>query len=146
MGKRLLTQRRGKGRPRFRSPSHRFRGEIRYPPVNLVKPMGGQILELIHDPGRTAPLALIMLEDFSRIQMIAPEGIQVGQWIHLGGKAKDIGCVKPLGEIAEGTEIYNIESKPGDGGKFVRSSGASASIVTHDRDRKSTRLNSSHVP
>jgi len=140
MGKRLLTQRRGKGRPRFRSPSHRFRGEIRYPRLNLAKPMGGQILELIHDPGRTAPLARVMMEDFKVIQMIAPEGAQVDQWIHLGGKAKDIGCVKPLGEISEGTEIYNIESKPGDGGKFVRSSGASASIVTHDRKLRMTRV------
>jgi large subunit ribosomal protein L2 len=141
MGKHLLTQRRGKGKPRFRSPSHRFKGEAEYPKIQQSRAIGGQVLEIIHDAGRTAPLARIMLEDFSKILMIAPEGMQVGQWIHIGsGSFKDIGCVKPLGEITEGTEVFNLESKPGDGGKLVRSSGAAASIVTQERKLGMTRI------
>ncbi|MFH1125723.1 MAG: 50S ribosomal protein L2 [Candidatus Altiarchaeota archaeon] len=141
MGKRLITQRRGKGRPRYRSPSHRFSGEVSYPKINPIRPLGGQILEIIHDRGRSAPLARVMLEDFSKIQIIAPEGIRVGQWIHIGSaKAKEIGCIKSIGETDEGTEIYNIESITGDGGNLVRASGASASIVTHDRKLGMTRV------
>ena len=36
----------------------------------------------------------------------------------------------PLKDIPEGTLIFNIESQPGDGGKFVRSSGSFAKIVS----------------
>lgn len=141
MGKRLITQRRGKGRPRYRSPSHRFKGDIKYPRLDSSRPIGGQVLEIMHDPGRTAPLAKIMLEDFTETNIIAPEGIQVGQWIQIGnGKERGIGCIKPIGEIEEGTEIYNLELSPGDGGKLVRVSGASASIVTHDRKLGLTRV------
>ena len=40
----------------------------------------------------------------------------------------------PLKSIPEGTLIYNIESNPGDGGKFVRASGAFAKIITKTED------------
>ena len=34
-----------------------------------------------------------------------------------------------LKDIPEGTLIFNIESKPGDGGKFVRASGTNAKVL-----------------
>ena len=40
------------------------------------------------------------------------------------------GNVMPLRNIPEGIAIYNIESFPGDGGKFVRASGGFAKIIT----------------
>jgi len=141
MGKRLITQRRGKGKPRYRSPSHRFKGEIKYPKIASLRPVGGQVLEILHDPGRTAPIARILLEDFTEIKNIAPEGIQVGHWIQLGkSDSNNVGCIKPIGQIPEGTEVYNLEIMPGDGGKMVRSSGASASIVTHEKIQGITRV------
>jgi large subunit ribosomal protein L2 len=141
MGKRLITQRRGKGRPRYLSPSHRFKGKIEYKNINSAKSIGGQVLEIIHDPGRTAPIARILLENFTEIQNIAPDGMQVGQWVHIGaGKTNEIGCIKPLGEIPEGTDIYNIEIRAGDGGKLVRSAGASASVVAQERKQGITRI------
>ncbi|MBM3309470.1 MAG: 50S ribosomal protein L2 [Candidatus Altiarchaeales archaeon] len=141
MGKTLLTQRRGKGKPRFRSPSHRFKGEIKYPPLAISRPVGGQVLEITHDPGRSSPIAKILLEDYSEIQIIAPEGLQIGMWIQIGGgKTGDVGCIRAVGDLAEGTEVYNIEVSPGDGGKLARSSGASASIVAHDRKQGLTQI------
>ena len=41
-----------------------------------------------------------------------------------------VGNILPLKSLPEGTSIYNIESNPGDGGKFVRASGTFARIVT----------------
>ena len=38
------------------------------------------------------------------------------------------GNILPLKNIPEGTQIYNIELQPGDGGKFVRSSGGFAKV------------------
>ena len=49
--------------------------------------------------------------------------------MHLGSLLIERGNVLQLKNIPEGTLIYNIESNPGDGGKFVRSSGTFARIV-----------------
>ncbi len=59
MGKSLIQQRRGKGTTTFRAPpSHRYRGAVRYVPLNITMEKtlrGGVVEEILHDPGRTAP-------------------------------------------------------------------------------------------
>jgi large subunit ribosomal protein L2 len=85
---------------------------------------------------KTAPLAEILLENQKKITLIAPEGVRVGDWIDFGDKTKQTsGNVLPLNSITEGTAVYNIEVEEGDGGKLVRSSGASASVVSQERQR-----------
>lgn len=132
MGKRLITQRRGSGNSRYKSPGHRFKSSAKYPGYEG----GGQVIDIIHDPGRSAPLAKILLENFEEISMIAPEGIQIGQWIEIGKNAgvKE-GQIMPLSKIPEGTEICNLELRPGDGGKLIRASGTFGSVISHDRDK-----------
>ncbi|MBM4237051.1 MAG: 50S ribosomal protein L2 [Euryarchaeota archaeon] len=127
MGKNLRQQRRGRGGSQYRSPSHRHLGEIKLPKVNDGT---GKIVDIMHAPGRTSPLAEV---DFAGdvVKMIAAEGMHVGQEVHVGGSgAIDSGNVMILARIPEGTLIYNIESRPGDGGKFVRSSGNAATVVS----------------
>jgi len=132
MGKRLITQRRGSGNSRYRSPGHRFKSDAKYPRYEG----GGQVTGIVHDAGKSAPLTEVLLENFEKVSMIAPEGIQVGQWIEIGSKAViKTGCVAPLKRIPEGTEICNIELRTGDGGKLVRASGAAASIISHDKEK-----------
>lgn len=127
MGKNLRQQRRGKGGSQYRSPSHRHLGDIRTP---RTKQGEGRIVDIVHAPGRTGPLAEVEL-DGDKVKMIAAEGMQVGQIIQVGGAgAIASGNVMPLSSIPEGTLVYNIEARPGDGGKFVRSSGNAASIVS----------------
>ena len=93
----------------------------------------GQVTELIDDPGRTAPLAKVLLDDFTTTKLIAAEGICVGQLVQMGSQAQSAaGNVIPLGSISPGTHVFNVEIKPGDGGKMVRTSGTSALIVSHD--------------
>ena len=44
----------------FKTPSHRIKGDIRYPKISS----GTAVIEEIeHDPGRTAPIAKVRLED-----------------------------------------------------------------------------------
>jgi len=63
--------------------------------------------------------------------MIAPEGLKVGETITIGKNAKkETGNSLELKDVPEGTFVYNIEGSPGDGGKFVRSSGTFAKIVS----------------
>jgi large subunit ribosomal protein L2 len=141
MGSRLIPQKRGSGRPRYRSPGHRYAGDVTYSQKIYGKGTGGQVVDLIDDPARTAPLAQVMLEDYSKMLMVAPEGIMVGQWIHFGESARTAtGNILPLKNIADGTDIYNIELSKGDGGRLVRAGGSAASIVAHDKTSGRTQI------
>ena len=128
MGKNLVQQKRGKGSPTYRSPSFRFKGAARHLPI-YDKDMKGDIIDLVHCPGHSAPLAILKYGKEKCI-MHAPEGVRVGDVLETGKEVKpEMGNTLALGNIPEGTQIYNIENNPGDGGKFCRSSGASARIV-----------------
>jgi large subunit ribosomal protein L2 len=134
MGKNLIQQKRGKGSTTYRSPSFRFRGEAKHNKIS-DETVNGKIIDLIDCPGHTAPLAQIKYDNGEEILMIAPEGVRVGEAVQTGAKASvKNGNIIPLRNIPEGTLIYNIESKPGDGGKFVRTSGAFAKIVGKVRE------------
>ena len=64
--------------------------------------------------------------------LIAPEGVRVGDTIQIGEEVNlKNGNTLQLKNIPEGTLIYNIENMPGDGGKFVRASGAFARVVSN---------------
>jgi len=139
MGKRILVQRRGRGSPTFRASTHRRVAPAKYPDLTALgimdKALKAQILQLIHDPGRGAPLSYIELETGERFYIPAPEGVHEGQIIEVGGRALvSTGNIVPVGAIPEGTMICNIELLPGDGGKLVRSSGAYATVISHTPD------------
>ena len=136
MGKRLIIQRRGRGTPTYRSSSHRFRGKVSYRSYDAYEKDGsikGLVTDIIHDPGRSAPVAVVKFENGEEKLVLAPESIAIGEEIEYGVTAPvQPGNTLPLSEIPEGTPVYNIENNPGDGGKFVRSSGTYASLITHD--------------
>lgn len=127
MGKNLIQQARGKGGPTYRAPSFRYRGKVEYP----NRANEGKIIDLVTCQGHSSPLALIEYNDKSKGYLLAPEGIRVGDTIMIGENVPiNNGNVMPLKSIPEGSQIYNIESSPGDGGKFVRSSGTFARIIS----------------
>lgn len=127
MGKRLITQRRGRGFGRYRSPSHLRFTDAKHP---RTRTGSGKIVELVHEAGRIAPLAEVEL-GASRHFMIAPDGASVGQQVTIGPGGKvAAGNTMMVGDLPEGTIVYNVESQPGDGGKFARTAGTAATIVT----------------
>ncbi|MEM1539056.1 MAG: 50S ribosomal protein L2 [Candidatus Bathyarchaeia archaeon] len=135
LGKRTRVQRRGRGGPTFRSATHKRVAPACYPPMagNILETVTkGVVEEILHDPGRGAPLALLRFENGEECYTVAPEGVYVGQQIQMGGKSNiEIGNILPIGKIPEGTMVCNIELKPGDGGKIAKSSGAYATVVAH---------------
>lgn len=142
MGKRIIPRCRGSGRPRYRTRPHSFNVELSYP-RNLGdnESEGGQITDILHDPRRSACVAKILTEDFNELYLIAADGLHVGQWLEFGDNAQiSSGNVLPLHSIPEGTRIFNIELSPGDGGKFVRSGGGFASVISHDRKLDLTQV------
>ena len=136
MGTPLIQQRRGKGSPTFRSPGHRFFGNIVYRKLDANErenAINGQVAGFIDDPGRSAILAKIVLENSEVTYNIAAEGIAVGDRVQFG-KAGQLraGSVLPIGIVPDGTPIFNLETIPGDGGRIARAGGAAAYIVTKD--------------
>ncbi len=130
MGKRILPQRMGRGTPTFRNRGHLRVAPAHYPPYHHGETLRGKVVDLVHDPGRWVPLAKIVLENGKTFYTPAVEGIYVGKIIEIGpGASIDNGNILPLGNIPEGTQVSNIELRPGDGGKLVRSSGAYALVV-----------------
>lgn len=135
MGKRILVQRRGRGGSVFRALTHKRVSEAAFPTLKedeKEKLIKGVVADLVHDPGRGAPLAYLKFEDGEECYIPAPEGLSVGQEVLRGaGATVKIGNILPLGEVPEGTLVCNIELSPGDGGKLVRASGAYATVVSH---------------
>ena len=131
MGKRILVQRRGKGTQNFRSLKHHKRGAVKHIPLTYDKPLTGKVIDFIHEGGRGVPLALMEYEDKRRVLWLPPEGIFLGDTFDIGEKvAIKVGNTMPLKNIPEGTLVYNIELQPGDGGKFVRAGGTTATLIT----------------
>ena len=130
MGKRILVQRMGRGTPTFRSPRHLKIAPVKYPPIPLNTTVKGIVVDILHEPGRSAPIALIKLEDGTEFYNVAVEGLRVGQIIEIGPNASiSIGNILPLRAIPEGTKICNIELRPFDGGKLVRAGGTYAVLT-----------------
>jgi len=106
----------------------------------------GVVAEIIHDPGRGAPLARVTFRDPIRYKhqkelFIAAEGMYSGQFVYCGHKASlAVGNVKPLGDMPEGTIVCNVEEKAGDRGTLARASGDYAIVVAHNPDAGITRI------
>lgn len=102
--------------------------------------------EVVHDPGRGAPLAKVQFRDPYRYKtrtetFIAAEGLYTGQFIYCGKKANlTVGNVLPLGSMPEGTIICNVEEKPGDRGALARASGNYVTVIGHNPEEGKTRV------
>jgi large subunit ribosomal protein L2 len=126
MGKRITAQRRGKGH-RYAAPSHRYKGEAKH-----LRDGKGTVIDLVHDPLHTAPLAKVKHESGEKTWTLANEGLSVGAVIESGPAVPvAVGNTLPIGNIPEGTTVFNVEKNAGDGGKFARSGGNNAIIVSH---------------
>jgi large subunit ribosomal protein L2 len=123
MGKRIISQARGKGSLVYRVRRQAYRMRIGYP----QKEGRANILDLVHSPGHSAPLMKLKLGN-EIFYNPAFNGAVVGDDVILGGTESKNGNIINLKEASTGTKIYNIERNPGDGGKFIRTAGSSATV------------------
>lgn len=106
----------------------------------------GIVKEIIHDPGRGAPLARVVFRDPYKFKkhtetFIANEGMYTGQFVYAGKNAAlTVGNVLPLASIPEGTIISNVEEHPGDRGALGRTSGNYVTVIGHNPDDGKTRI------
>jgi len=86
-----------------------------------------------YDPNRSARIALVFYTDGEKRYIIAPNGLNVGMTISSGtGVTPDIGNTLFLSEIPLGSNIHNIEFKPGKGAEIARSAGSYAQLMSRD--------------
>ncbi|MDP3916942.1 MAG: 50S ribosomal protein L2 [Nanoarchaeota archaeon] len=134
MGKRIISQRRGRGTTTYRAHSHRWNIKVKHRPYDKTEREGsvsGIITNLTHCKGHSAPIAIIKYENNEYNYVFAPVGVKVGDKVESGSKAAaTLGSTLPLANIPEGTIISNIESNLADGGAHVRASGATARLLT----------------
>ena len=138
MGKNIIQQARGRGGPRYRAPSFNYLGEAKHRKLDSAL-VQGVVTDIMHCPGHYAPLSRIKYVNEEVVWLITPDGIKVGDHVVSGNNAPvSVGNTVALKNIPEGTLIYNIESMPGDGGKFIRSSGTSGKVLA--KSEKSIKI------
>jgi large subunit ribosomal protein L2 len=95
-----------------------------------------KVIAIEYDPGRSANLALIEYEsDAKRSYILHPEGLSVGDIVQAGNDAPiSTGNARKLKNLPEGTVVHNIELRPSQGAKLVRSAGAEA-VLTAKEDQ-----------
>ncbi len=99
-----------------------------------------------YDPNRSARIALLHYADGEKRYILAPTRLQVGQTVESGANV-DIrpGNALPLASIPTGTTVHNVELRPGQGAKMVRSAGGSAQLVAKEGDMALLRLPSGEM-
>jgi large subunit ribosomal protein L2 len=91
------------------------------------------VASIEYDPNRTAFIALLKYNDGDKRYILAPQGLQVGAVVLAGDDvAPEVGNALQMKNIPLGTNLHNIEMQPGQGGKLVRSAGASAQLTNKE--------------
>eukprot|EP01084_Bolivina_argentea_P114097 203222_1 len=148
MGKVTLSRRRGRAGI-FAAAVHKRHGPARLRPLDYGEGKGyvkGVVKELVHDPGRGAPLMKIQFRHPFKYKklthtMVAPEGIYSGEFLYFGKRAQlAIGNVLPIKNLPEGAIICNVEDKLGDRGTLARASGDYCIVISHNADTGRSRI------
>ncbi|MEC9417017.1 MAG: 50S ribosomal protein L2 [Thermoproteota archaeon] len=135
MGKRPGVRRRGRGGMQFRAATTQKLKAAKYPSFSLDEERKGEIIDLVHESGRDVPLSKVRFEDGSISFIPAPLGTRVGQRISFGLNSEIIdGNVISIQNIPDGTIVCNVEKQFGDGGSFIKTAGADATVFSHADD------------
>ncbi len=124
MGKRIITQARGKGSLTYRVRKKAFKFKLKYPPRLSGE---GTVIKLLDSQGHTSPVAKILHKEGS-FYIPAFKGMIEGQKINFEGKEIKEGNILGLKDIPVKTRVYCVESRPRDGGIFIKTGGSSGVI------------------
>ena len=106
----------------------------------------GYVASIEYDPNRSARIALLHYKDGEKRYIIAPKDLKVGDEI-ISGKEAPLknGNTLTLREIPEGSQIHNVELKPGRGAQLVRSAGTNAQLLSKEEKYGQVKLPSGEV-
>lgn len=137
----LEPKRKTGGRNHHGKTTSRFRGgghKQMYRRIDFKRRQDGQrgtVVAIEYDPNRTCHIALIEYPDNTKTYILAPAGLQAGDWVESGESVEPkIGNAMPLKRMPVGMDVHNVEMIAGQGGKMVRSAGSSARLVAREGD------------
>ena len=129
MGKRIIQQRRGRGGNTYKVREKAGKIRVGYL-VDLKNDF--KCVSLTSSPGHSVPIAKFINKEGKTFCNFAADLLYVGQNVSMNGN--NSGDISKLGDLKNGTEVFNLEHNPGDGGKFVRSGGNFAVIMAKEGD------------
>jgi large subunit ribosomal protein L2 len=99
-----------------------------------------------YDPNRSSRIALLTYADGEKRYILQPVGLKVGDTVVAGANVDILpGNCLPLANIPLGTQIHNVELKPGKGGQIARSAGSSVQLVARDGGYASVKMPSGEI-
>jgi len=108
--------------------------------------MVATVIGIEYDPNRSSNIALIQYEDGEKAYILAPVGLTAGDKVVSGPNADiKVGNCLPIENIPVGTMIHNVELRPGQGGKLVRSAGQEAQLMAKEGKYAHLRLPSGEM-
>jgi large subunit ribosomal protein L2 len=105
-----------------------------------------RVTTIEYDPFRSAFIGLAVYKDGEKRYVLLPKSVKVGDSFLVSETAPiKVANRLPLGKMPVGTFIYNIELKPGNGGKIGRSAGNYAEVVAQDAGYTHIKMPSTEV-
>ncbi len=106
----------------------------------------GEVIRNEYDPNRSSFISLIKYDDGELRYILSPKDLNIGDKL-ISGENVEIknGNSLPIKNIPLGTNIHNIELKPGAGGQLIRSAGASAQVVSKEEPYVQIKLVSGEI-
>ena len=99
-----------------------------------------------YDPNRSGFIGLVLYPDGERRYMLLPKSVTVGQTIDTSETALAApGNRMPLKNVPIGSFVYNVEIKPGNGGKLGRAAGTYIELIARDQGYADLKMPSSEV-
>jgi large subunit ribosomal protein L2 len=136
------SQRRGACRPKYISNRKLGISPAKYP-IGIQNSIV-EFIQFKSDPLRDGILARVCISGVEH-WILAHNGAFIGEVIDNTEQTKRRGFVTRLGSVAEGTFVYNLENRPGDGGQLCRSAGSSALVKRVDGDRVTLKMPSKKI-
>ena len=108
--------------------------------------ISARVASIEYDPNRSARIALLHYVDGEKRYILAPDGVQVNDVLMSGVQADiKVGNSMPLEQMPLGTNVHNIEMRPGKGAQMVRSAGGMAQLVAKEGLKATIKMPSTEV-
>ncbi len=110
------------------------------------KQIPARVETIEYDPNRSGFIGLLLYADGSRRYALLPKSVKVGSTIEAGPKAAATpGNRMMLKDMPIGAFVYNVEIKPGNGGKLGRAAGTHIELIARDQGYADLKMPSSEV-
>jgi large subunit ribosomal protein L2 len=130
MGKRIIQQRRGAGSLVYQV---KKKASLVRPGYSAVLEGEYKVVSLVASRGHSVPIAKLVNKEGKSFYNFAANLLCVGQKIKIDGKS--VGDIAKLGNLKNGTVVFNVENQPRDGGKFIRTGGSSGLVMNQEGDK-----------